>query len=179
MPALPLIYAPNPIFKMKAEPITVVDDSIRRLVDDMFATVYFEGALGLGANMVGILKRIAVVDLQEKGVKSPLTFINPVITWSSDEMQTCNERSLSFPGVFADVSRPKAIKISYLDYFGKEQELEANGFLSTVIQHEVDYLNGKVFLDYISKMKRDVLMRKMQKYLKNHTPHIHGPHCHH
>jgi peptide deformylase len=179
MPALPLTYAPHPIFKMKAESIANVDDNIRKLVDDMFATIYLEKAVGLGANMVGILKRIAVVDLQEKGVRSPFCFINPEITWRSDEKQTFKEASLCFPGIFAEISRSKAIKIRYLDYHGKEQELEADGFLATVIQHEVDYLNGVVFLDYLSKMKRDMLLRKMIKHIKRYPPHVHSEHCNH
>ena len=179
MAALPIIYAPHIIFRTKAEPVVLVDDDVRKLVDDMFDTMYFEGAIGLGANMVGALKRVAVVDLREKEVKSPYTFINPIITWRSDEMQTYNERSFSFPGISADISRPKAIKIRYLDYAGEEKELEADGFFATVIQHEVDYLDGKIFIDYLSKIKQDILLRKMQKYLKNHTPHIHGAHCNH
>lgn len=179
MPPLTLIYAPHPIFKTKAEAVMTVDDNIRKLVDDMLATIYLEKAVGLGANMVGILKRIAVVDLQEKGVRSPFIFINPEITWCSEEKQTFKEASLCFPGIFADISRPKAIKIRYLDYNGIEQELEAEGFLATVIQHEVDYLNGITFLDYLSKMKQDMLVRKMVKHMKRFPPHIHTEHCNH
>lgn len=179
MSPLPLVYAPHPIFKIEAEPVSVVDDNIRKLIDDMLKTLYLEGAVGLGANMVGVLKRIAIVDLQEKGTRSPFIFINPVITWRSDEKQTFKESSLCFLGISADISRPRAIKIRYLDYHGNEQELEAEGFLATVIQHEVDYLDGITFLDYLSKMKRDMLIRKMQKFMKKHPPHIHTEHCNH
>jgi peptide deformylase len=176
---LQLIYAPHPIFKQKALPIDKVDDEIRVLIDKMLKTLYVEGAVGIGANMVGLLKRIAVVDLQEDGVRNPRVFINPKITWYSEEKQTFKESSVCFLGIEAEVTRPRAIGMSYLDYDGNNQELEAEGFLATVIQHEVDYLDGKVFLDHLSKLKRDTLMKKMEKYIKMHPPHIHGTHCHH
>lgn len=179
MDTLPLVYAPNPIFKMKAEPVAVVDDGIRQLVDKMLATIYLEGAVGLGANMVGVLKRIAVVDLRKDDVKKPMVFINPVITWHSEEKQTHAEASLCFPGIEAEITRPNAIKISFLDYDGAMQELELDGFLATVVQHEIDYLDGKVFLDYLPPMKRDVLLRKTQKHMKKYPPHVHSEHCRH
>lgn len=179
MKHLQLVYAPNPIFRQKALPVDKVDDEIRSLVDKMLATVYVEGAIGLGANMVGVLKPIVVIDLQEDGARNPRIFINPEITWYSEEMQTFKEASLCFLGIDADVTRPKAIKMNYLDYDGKPQEIEAEGFLATVIQHEVDYLGGKIFLDYLSKLKRDTLMKKMEKHIKMHPPHIHGAGCRH
>lgn len=179
MKHLQLVYAPNPIFRQKALPVDKVDDEIRSLVDKMLATVYVEGAVGLGSNMVGVLKRIVVIDLQEGGARNPRIFINPEITWYSEEMQTFKEASLCFLGIDADVTRPKAIKMNYLDYDGKPQEIEAEGFLATVIQHEVDYLGGKIFLDYLSKLKRDTLMKKMEKHIKMHPPHIHGAGCRH
>ena len=179
MSILPLIYAPHPIFKMKAEPVADINEDIRKIVDDMFSTMYVEDAVGLGANMVGILKRIAVVDLQDNNTKSPLTFINPIITWRSDNMQTYKEASLCFPGISAEINRPSAIKINYFDYDGKAQELKAEGFLSAVIQHEVDYLDGKIFLDYLSKMKRDILIRKVEKHIKKYPPHFHDKHFNH
>ena len=179
MPILPLIYAPHPILKMTAEPVEDINDDIRKLVDDMFSTMYMENAVGLGANMVGVLKRIAIVDLQVNNTKSPLTFINPLITWYSDDIQTYKEASLCFPGITAEINRPSAIKMNYFDYDGKAQELKAEGFFSAVIQHELDYLDGTTFLDYISKMKRDILMRKVEKHIKKYPPHIHGEHCNH
>jgi peptide deformylase len=179
MSVLPLVYAPNEIFKTKAEPVKAVNDEIRSLIDQMFNTIYMEQAVGLGANMVGILKRIAVVDMQPKGTKMPFVFINPEITWRSDEMQTFKEGSLCFPGITADITRPKAIKLSFQDYEGNKQELDADGFFATVIQHECDYLDGKVFLDYLSKMKRDLLMAKMQKHMRMYPPHVHSASCKH
>jgi len=176
---LQLVYAPNKIFKEHAQPVERVDGEVRLLADKMLAILYVEGAIGLGANMVGLLKRIAVIDLQEDGVRNPRIFINPEIIWYSEETQVFEERSLCFPGIAAEVTRPKAIRLSYLDYDGKSCELEAEGFLATVIQHEVDYLDGKIFLDYLSKLKRDTLLKRMEKHMKMHPPHVHGAGCRH
>ena len=153
MSILPLIYGPHNIFSQIASPVEHVDDSIRSIIDDMFETMYHENAIGMGANMVGILKRIVVIDMQEDGISKPYAFINPEIIWLSDEMHTHQEASICFPGIAAKITRHNAVKIVYLDRDGNSQELEADGFFATVIQHEVDYLNGKIFLDYLSKMK--------------------------
>ncbi|WP_064429118.1 peptide deformylase [Rickettsia sp. Tenjiku01] len=178
-PYYQIVYAPNDIFKKQAEYIDIVDDNIRTIVDKMLQNLHIERAVGLGANMVGILKRIAVVDLHENNKSSPIVFINPDITYFSEEKQTFIEGSLSFPGIEASITRSKAIKVKYLDYNGNKQELAAEGFLATVIQHEIDYLNGKTFLDYLSKLKRDTLLKKMLKHIKLHPPHIHGSGCRH
>lgn len=179
MTILSIVYAPNPIFKKKAEKIETVTDDIRKIADDMLQTMQFERAVGLGANMLGITKAIAVVDLNEGGVSRPYVFINPEIYWKSQETQTFEEASLSFPGISANITRPYAIKIKYLDYDGTSKDLEAEGFFASVIQHEVDYLNGITFLDHLSKMKRDMLIKKMEKFIKQHPPHVHSEHCHH
>ena len=176
---LSLVYAPNKIFKQKAAEVSHVDDSIRAIATEMLGLMYAERAVGIGANMVGVLKRIAVVDIMEAGVKNPYILINPKITWKSNEMQTVREASLCFPGIDAMITRPNAIKVEYLDYDGKVSVLECHGFLATVIQHEMDYLDGVVFLDHLSKMKRDLLLSKMQKYIKNHPPHVHTASCKH
>lgn len=179
MSSLSLIYAPNAIFKKHAKDVTIVNDEIRTIVDQMLKIMYQEKAVGLGANMVGVLQRIVVVDLRENGIPKPYIFINPKITWHSEETQTFTEASLSFPGINAEITRPKAVKLNYLDYEGKKNDLEASGFFATVIQHEIDYLNGKVFLDYLSKLKRDTLLSKMLKYIKLNPPHIHSDECNH
>jgi len=119
----------------------------------------------MGANMIGVLKRIIVIDLQENGTRKPFAFINPEIIWRSEEMQTFQEASLCFPGISANIMRPNAIKVRYLDIDGNPQELEAKGYFATVIQHEIDYLDGKVFLDYLSPLKRNALLKKMQKHM--------------
>jgi len=176
---LPLVYAPNEIFKKKALVVETVDDEIRLTVDRMIETLETERAVGLGANMVGILKRIVVIDFRENGISNPQVFINPEIIYKSQELQTFEEASVCFPGIAAEISRPKKIKIKYLDYQGSAHEFEASGFLASVLQHEIDYLDGKIFLDYLSKMKSDMLLKKMQKYIKMHPPHVHSSSCRH
>ncbi|MGI4775926.1 MAG: peptide deformylase [Janthinobacterium lividum] len=177
--ALQLIYAPNVIFRIKAELVEVVNDEIRLLADRMIKTLQAEGAVGLAANMVGISKRIAIVSANPSENLSFLVLINPEIVWVSKEHQSFKEASLCFPGISAKISRPKAIKVKYIDYNGNSKELEAEGFLATIIQHKVDYLDGKIYLDYLSKLKADTLLKKMQKHVKQHPPHIHSSHCRH
>lgn len=179
MTILPLVYAPDPIFKKKAESVKKVDDSVRMIMDDMMETLEAENGIGMAANMVGILKRVVVVKLTESGKEILLKIADPEIIESSKETQVYLEASLCYPGISADVTRPKYIKISYIDYDNNKQELEAEGFLATVLQHEIDYLNGKVFLDYLSKLKRDTMMRKMAKHIKQHGHHVHHAGCNH
>ncbi|MEP3247534.1 MAG: peptide deformylase [Sneathiella sp.] len=163
MPALPLIIGPDPVFRKKAEKVLVVDEATHQLVSDMFDTLYAENGAGIGANMVGVLKRVIVIDLKEGGHKTPLAMINPEVVEKSEETQIFEEASLSFPGISADIERARSIKIRYLDENGAPAELAAEGFLSTVIQHEMDYLDGKTYLDHLSRVKRDALMRKYKK----------------
>lgn len=177
MSILPLVIAPDPIFKKKAEKVGTVTDSIRKIMDDMLDTLHAEHGVGMGAPMVGILKRIVVVESDESGEKKVYFMADPEIIEKSDETQVYLEASLCFPGISADIERPKYVKISYLDYDGKPQIIEAEGFLSTCFQHEIDYLDGKVFLDYMSKMKRDRLISKMQKAKKHGHACSHG--CEH
>jgi peptide deformylase len=161
--SLEIVYAPNNIFKKKALSVPNIDDKIRFIVDQMFEIMYQNGAVGLGANMVGILQKIAIIDLQENHERLPYVFINPFIAYSSSEVQVFEEGSLSYPGIRAKITRPKHIEVEYLDYNGEKQSLKASGWLATVIQHELDYLDGKVFLDYLSPLKRNTLLKKMQK----------------
>ncbi|MBT4922190.1 MAG: peptide deformylase [Rickettsiales bacterium] len=177
MAILQITYAPNPIFKQVAEPVKIVDDEIKDLVELMFATARHEGAIGLGANMVGILKRIIIIDWKQ-GSES-FAMINPEIIERSDATQEFEESSLSYPGIAAKITRPSKIKVSYSDLEGRECEKEVDEFLSTIVQHEIDYLNGVVFLDHLSKLKRDRLVKKMQKHIKMHPPHVHGQGCNH
>ncbi len=167
MTKLSLIIAPDPIFSQCAEPVALVDETVRHIISEMFEVLYQEQGVGLGANMVGLLKRIIVIDLQEGGLKTPLAMINPEIISSSAELQVREEASLSFPGIHAKVSRPQSIEVRYLDQQGVSQSLRAEGWLATVVQHERDYLDGVVYLDYLSKMKRNMLMKKMLKQLKD------------
>jgi peptide deformylase len=179
MTILNIIKAPNPIFKQKAKPIAKVDDKIREIASDMLETMYFEGAVGLGANMVAVDSQIIVLDLRENDIEKPYIMINPEIIDFSKEKSEYEEASLSFPGISAVIERPKSIKVKYLDLEDNEQLLEADGFLARVIMHEIDYLHGIVFLDYLSKLKQEMLTKKMLKHIKNHPVHVHGAHCNH
>ena len=179
MTVLNIVYAPNPIFRNKAKEVTQVYDHVKKIANDMLDTMYFEGAVGLGANMVGVDLAIIVLDLRENGKSNPYIMINPEIIDASVELVDLEESSISFPGISAIVPRPREIKVKYLDIENNEKILEANAFLARVILHEIDYLHGKVFLDYLSKLKQDMLIKKMIKFKKNYTPHVHGEHCHH
>lgn len=170
MTSLPLTYAPHPIFKQVATPVTEFDDELRELVSDMFETLEVERGVGMAAPMVGIDRRIAIVDLHENGKSNPIILINPEVTVASKDTQTHEEASLCFLGISANVTRPHAITVRYQDTQGEAREMHAEGYLAQVIQHEIDYLNGTVFLDYLSKLKRDTLIKKMQKYMKANPP---------
>ncbi len=163
MSALPLVFGPDPVFRKKAKSVETVDDNIRELIADMFETLYQEQGAGIGANMVGVLKRIIVIDLKEGGEKQPLAMINPEILQASTETQIFEEASLSFPGISAKIERPSRVTVRFLDEQGEQRELDAEGFLSAVIQHEMDYLEGRTFLDHLSRVKRDGLLRKYRK----------------
>ena len=176
---IPLILAPDPIFKKKSAPVILVDDSVRGLMQGMLATIYQEDGVGIAAPMVGISQQIVVIDLQANNIKQPIFMANPTILDKSAETQTFEEGSLCFPGIKAEITRPKYVKVEYLDYDNQVQTIEAEGFLATVIQHEIDYLNGKVFLDYLSPIKRDMLTRKMLKFIKSMHNHVHTEHCNH
>ena len=164
MSKLKLVMGPNPIFKEIAEPVKQVDGDIRALCDGLRAILYDEGAVGVAATMVGVLKRVIVVDVQENDKKAPFSMINPKIIWQSEETQVLEEGSICFPGISAEITRPKSIKIEYLDESENEKTMEAEGYLATVIQHEIDYLDGKTYLDYLSPMKRSLLLKRTRKY---------------
>ena len=157
MTVLNIIQAPNPIFKQKAKPVSKVDDKIRVIANDMLETMYFERAVGLGSNMVGVNLQIIVLDLRENNIEKPYIMINPEIIDFSVEKSEYEEASLSFPGISAKLERPKKIKVKYLDMDDSEQVLEADDFLARVILHELDYLHGVVFLDHLSKLKQEML----------------------
>ena len=176
MPPLDIVIAPDPIFKQTAAPVEDVNDEIRQLIEDMFDTLDMASGLGIAASMVGVPKRIIAIDLKEGGVSNRLACINPEVIWTSEETSEYEEASLSFPGIGANITRPSKIRLRYLDEQGKSQELEAEVPLSTVIQHEMDYLDGRTYLDHLSRMKRDRLLKKMKKAIRAHQ---HGHHHHH
>jgi peptide deformylase len=164
MSILPIITAPDPRLKLKAKPVAAVDDGIRRLMDDMLETMYLAPGIGLAAPQVGITKRVLVLDVAGEGEKpAPLKIANPQILWRSEELATYSEGCLSLPEHYADVTRPAEIKLRYLDYQNEVRELHAKGLLATVIQHEMDHLEGTLFVDRISALKRNIILRKLAK----------------
>jgi peptide deformylase len=167
MPKLAIITAPDPRLKLKAKPVGVVDDAVRRLMDDMLETMYAAPGIGLAAPQVGVLKRVLVLDLTPAGeARKPLRVADPEIVWASDDDAVYEEGCLSVPEHYADVARPAAVKVRYRDYDNALIELEAEGLLATCLQHEMDHLDGVLFLDHISALKRNIILRKLVKARK-------------
>lgn len=160
----PILTAPDPRLKVVSEPVIAVDDEIRRLIDDMIDSMYEADGIGLAAVQIGVPKRVLVIDLDQKdGKKNPQAYINPEIIWMSDELAVFEEGCLSVPEIWDNVERPAQIKATYLDRDGKQQTLEADGLLATCLQHEMDHLEGILFLDHLSKLKRSIALRKLTK----------------
>ncbi|MEI7670240.1 MAG: peptide deformylase, partial [Pseudomonadota bacterium] len=185
MSNLSVIIAPDPILKQKSEIVTVVDDNIRKTLDDMVETMYDMEGIGLAGVQVGILKKLIVIDVNwkkgESKSKEPIKLINAEIIWDSEEDNAYEEGCLSFPEQYSEVIRPKEVKISYLNENGEKKELTADGLLATCIQHEIDHTNGITFVDHITRLKRDMILKKLekQKKLGYFDPHVHGEHCNH
>lgn len=164
MALLPILVAPHPVLKQKAKPVEKVDARIAKLMDDMLETMYDANGIGLAAPQIGVLDRVIVVDVHEKDEPPrPFKMANPEIVWASDERVACEEGCLSVPDHYADVTRPKAVRVRYLDHQNEIRELEAEGMLATCIQHEIDHLNGVLFVDHLSMLKRNMILRKLQK----------------
>ena len=162
-----IIIEPDTILRKKSETLEKVDNELKILMDDMLETMYAAPGIGLAAVQVGVLKRVIVIDIsKDKEKKNPLFLINPKIVSKSNKTSTYEEGCLSLPGYFAEIERPAECKIEYLDYEGKKSEMEANGLLATCIQHEVDHLNGILFIDYLSKLKKDMIVKKLVKHKK-------------
>ena len=164
-----IITAPNPVLKQEAQPVDKFDDSIRKQMDKMLATMYDAPGVGLAANQVGLLNRVLVMDVacrNEGENPNPIFMANPQIIHESEQMSVIEEGCLSVPQQFAEVERPAIVRVKYWDYNGKEAELEAEGFLSHCVQHEIDHLNGVLFIDYLSSLKRNMLLKKVQKLQK-------------
>ena len=167
MPQKKIVIEPDPILRKESKPVEKVDDELRRLLDDMLETMYAAPGIGLAAVQVGILKRLIVIDIsKDKEKKDPLFLINPKIISKSKQTSTYEEGCLSLPGHFAEIERPAECQINFIDYNGKKKEIKANGLLSTCIQHEVDHLNGVLFIDYLSKLKKDMIIKKLVKHKK-------------
>jgi len=183
----PILIIPDKLLRTKAAKVEKVTPEIRKLVEDMFETMYDAPGIGLAAVQVGVAKRIVTMDLgkrthdggrddedetgdgEEEEVKNPRVFINPEIVWSSEDKSTYEEGCLSIPEIHEDVERPARVKVKFLDLDGKAHEEEADGLYATCIQHEIDHLNGVLFIDHISKLKRDRIVKKFAKAAKKTT----------
>ncbi len=164
MAVLDILVAPHPVLKQKAKPVEKVDARIAKLMDDMVETMYAAKGIGLAAPQIGVLERVIVVDVHEKDEEpNPIRLANPEIVWKSDETSVCEEGCLSVPEQYAEVTRPASVRVRYLDENNETRELEADGMLATCIQHEIDHLNGVLFVDYLSMLKRNMILRKVQK----------------
>ena len=160
----PLIILPDPLLRQQSKPIETLDADVLRLADDMLATMYDAPGIGLAAIQVGVARRLLVIDLsREDEEKQPTVFINPEILKVSDEVSTYEEGCLSIPDYYAEVERPASLTVSYVDRAGKQQTIDADGLLATCLQHEIDHLNGVLFIDHISRLKRDMVIKKFTK----------------
>ena len=162
-----ILTEPDPFLRQKSKPVEKVDDSIREIMDDMLETMYQAPGIGLSAIQIGIPKTIIVLDIsKDREKKEPLYFVNPEKVYTSEDQATYEEGCLSVPGQFAEIDRPDKCHIKYLDYNGDSKELKAEGLLATCIQHEIDHLEGILFIDYLSKLKRSMITKKLSKQKK-------------
>ena len=162
-----IVIEPDPILRKKSKTLETVDNELRTLLDDMLETMYAAPGIGLAAVQVGILKRLIVIDIsKDEEKKNPLFLINPEIVFRSKKTSIHEEGCLSLPGHFAEIERPAECHIKFIDYGGKKKELKASGLLATCIQHEVDHLDGILFIDYLSKLKKDMIVKKLIKHKK-------------
>jgi peptide deformylase len=167
MAVLPIIVAPDPRLKVKAKPVAKVDARIKQLLDDMVETMHAAPGIGLAGPQVGEALRLLVIDIAKEGEASdPRKFVNPEIVWASDDKLLWEEGCLSLPDQFAEVERPKEVKVRYLDESGAKQEIHATGLLAICLQHEMDHLEGVLFVDHISALRRNMILRKLVKSKK-------------
>ncbi|WP_334176307.1 peptide deformylase [Pseudoxanthobacter sp.] len=163
-----IIVLPDARLRQKSDPVETVDDTVRTLVDDMLETMYAAPGIGLAAIQIAVPRRVLVVDVAKEGTPpEPLGVINPEIVWSSDEISAYNEGCLSIPDYYEEVERPARVRVRFLDRNGSACELEAEGLLATCLQHEIDHLNGVLFIDHLSKLKRDRVVKKFQKLARH------------
>ncbi len=162
-----ILTEPNEILRKKSLPVDNVDKDLQILMDDMLETMYAAPGIGLAAIQVGVPKRIIVLDIEQKeGQKKPLFLVNPEIIQKSKNLSTYEEGCLSVPGQFAEIDRPDKCHLKYLDYYGEKKEINAEGMLATCIQHEMDHLEGILFIDYLSKLKKTMIIKKLSKQKK-------------
>ncbi|WP_273756371.1 peptide deformylase [Bartonella sp. MM73XJBT] len=170
MPMRPLVILPDPILREVSKPVEHIDEALQKLADDMLETMYHAQGVGLAAIQIGIPLRMLVIDVsQNDEQKNPQVIINPKILWLSEERNVHKEGCLSIPEYFAEVERPKRLRVRYQNREGKQTEMEADDLLATCLQHEIDHLNGRLFIDHISKIKRDMVIRKFKKRAKENN----------
>jgi peptide deformylase len=163
----PILIHPDPRLKKICAPVDAVDTALRKLADDMLETMYDAPGIGLAAPQIGIMTRLFVMDFSGKDEEaSPMVMVNPEVTWASDELNVHEEGCLSIPEMYEEVTRPAAVQMRFLDLDGKPQEMALDGIGATCAQHELDHLNGKLFIDYLSKIKRSMITNKMKKLKK-------------
>jgi peptide deformylase len=177
----PILVAPDPRLKQVSEPVAQVTDETRRLMDDMLETMYAAPGIGLAAIQIGVAQRVIVIDIgkpkeeaDEAGAPEekkqtdpdPMYFVNPEIVWSSDDLVVCEEGCLSVPDLYEEVERPSRVRVRFIDYYGKSQEIDCEGMLAVCIQHEMDHLEGILFIDHLSRLKRDMMLKKLAKARK-------------
>tara|TARA_B100001245_G_scaffold229287_1_gene207483 strand:- start:253 stop:777 length:525 start_codon:yes stop_codon:yes gene_type:complete len=162
-----ILTEPNAILREKSLNVDMVDKDLQKLMDDMLETMYAAPGIGLAAIQIGIPKRVIILDIDQKeGQKNPMFFVNPEIIEKSENSSTYEEGCLSVPGQFAEITRPEKCFVKYLDYYGQKKEIKAEGMLATCIQHEMDHLEGILFIDYLSKLKRTIIVKKLSKQKK-------------
>ena len=162
-----IIIEPDPILRKKSESLEKVDSNVRKLMDEMLETMYEAPGIGLAAVQVGILKRLIVIDIsKEEQKRDPIFLANPTFIYKSKDTSVYEEGCLSLPGHFAEIERPAECHVKFINYNGEQEEIKAKGLLATCIQHEVDHLNGVLFIDYLSKLKKDMIIKKLKKHKK-------------
>tara|TARA_Y100000591_G_scaffold287914_1_gene271823 strand:- start:102 stop:623 length:522 start_codon:yes stop_codon:yes gene_type:complete len=162
-----ILTEPNKILRQISKPVAKVTKTEQQLMDDMLDTMYHANGIGLAAIQIGVPKRIIVMDIAKDEKKNPMYFVNPIIKNKNKDLSTYEEGCLSVPNQFAEVDRPKTCEIEYLDYYGEKKILQANGLLATCIQHEMDHLEGILFIDYLSKLKKSMIIKKLSKQKKS------------
>lgn len=169
MALLDIITIPDPLLRKASDPVERVDADLDRLIDDMFETMYAAPGIGLAGIQVGIARRLLVIDptRSEDDPPNPIAMINPEIIRMSDETNVYDEGCLSIPDVYAEVERPADVRVRYTDRAGKQQELDCDGLTATVVQHEIDHLDGKLFIDFLSRLRRDRIIKKFVKSARN------------
>ncbi len=158
-----ILIHPDPRLKKRCDPVGEITDEVRKLASDMLETMYDAPGIGLAAPQVGVMKRVLVMDCIKDGPAEPMVLVNPVVEWASEDLTIYEEGCLSIPDQYADVKRPAEVRVRWTDLDGAEQERQFDGLWATCVQHEIDHLDGKLFIDYLGPLKRQMITRKMEK----------------